>query len=313
MSAVLGGMLACGVASASTIQGRVTGAPIPAADTGRAFVRAVSLLTGVVTAADDTDAVGRYRVTVPKGAYALFPAIIRPGKLFRPAPTKVRIRTGKRKTVSVPARRTSAVQRHPIVAVPDGAFTGGTGPFAVLNRGMGAMIITDLVSVAPTPSCRITVREVSAQYVAAYNQELALVRRGLVDPATAIRPGRQITPTRGVRGRITVTGDRMRIDADVYKWGNKRTIGRTRVEGPATTAFELEQALVPKIATLLCDQPRPYSGTFSGALDYSANPGAQNQLKVAWTGDIVLTADAAFISQLPPRRRITASGRARSW
>ncbi|MGE0027299.1 MAG: hypothetical protein AB7O78_04635 [Thermoleophilia bacterium] len=283
--AMLGAPALCG---ASTFSGRLTGAPIPADGAGEAVVRAVALPTGKVQAAAAIGADRRYRLTVPAGAFALLPAIVHPGRpLIRPAAVRQRITRGKRDTVALRARAT-AVVRSPIVAIPDGAFTGGTGEFAVLNKGMGEMLITDLVNARTPPGCTITLREVSARFVAAYNTELRLPRQGRIDPATAVRAGMLLTPTRGIRGRIAVSGGQMTISAEIYRWSGGRTLERTSVQGPADTVFELEAALAGRLAALLCDQPPPISGTFSGSLDLSKLPIAPVDLRTSWSANVEL-------------------------
>jgi hypothetical protein len=172
--------------------------------------------------------------------------------------------------VRLSARQTAVVLR-PIVALPDNSFTGGTGELSQLNRGLRDMLITDLLPVK-TATCDLSLVERSQLFLNARRAELALVRRGLVDLATAIRAGGIINPTRGVRGTITVSGGRMRIDAEIYKWGSKKTLHRTSVEGAQEEFFELESDLARRLAARLCDQPPPISGTFSGSLDYAAVP-----------------------------------------
>ena len=288
--AVLGAValaLVGGNAEASTVVGRITGTPIPAAGKGQAFVFAANLQTSEVVGADDADAAGRYRLTVPKGAFALFPSVITLGHVISPKPTKVRLRGGQRRSVGLPARAKAVILR-PIVALPDNSFKGGTGQFSVLNRGLRDMLISDLASVR-TAGCDVTLVERSAAFMAARNAELALVRRGLVDPATAIRPGRLINPTRGIRGTISVTGGRMRINAEIYRWSSQKTLYRTSVEGPAARFFQLEPQLARQLAKLLCGPPPPVSGTFSGSLDYSRQTPVGTVLgRLDWNGSLEL-------------------------
>lgn len=286
-------------ADGSTVTGRVTGATIPATGAGEAFVRAASLLTGQVLAVDATDATGRYRLTVPKGAFALFPTVVTLKKVFAPKPTKVRLRRGQRKSVRVPARQAAVVVR-PIVALPDNSFSGATGEFSVLNRGVRDMLITDLAPFR-TAACDLTFVERSQRFTDAYRAELRLVGAGLVDPATAIRPGLLINPTRGVRGTISINGGRMTISAEVYKWSSKKTIGRTSVEGPAEEFFSLESLLARKVGALLCGQPPPVSGTFSGSLDYSrVAPVGLFTGTLTWNGSLELAPDDVPVG-LPPQ------------
>lgn len=288
-AALLGALPAGG--AGSVIAGRLTGTPIPPKGAGEATVRAVNTQTGRIAASVAIDASGRYRVTVPKGAYALLSAVVAPGRpLVRPAATRVRVKRGQRRTVTIPAgrKRVTAATVNPIVAIRDGAFTGGTGDFAVLNRGMGDMLITDIVGANTGAGCKITVVEVSAQFEAAYRLELQLARSGRIDPATAIRPGLRIRPTRGIRGRISVTGDRMTISAEIYRWSNNRTLKRTSVEGPANAVFELESVLARKLVDLLCERPPPITGQFSGSVDYAKLPIAPVNLRITWQGTVDL-------------------------
>ncbi len=280
-------------AEASTVAGRISGAPIPAAGAGQAFVRAVNLQTGEIATVDDTDATGRYRVTVPRGAFALFPTVVTLRKVFSPKPTRVRLRRGQRRSVSLRAQQATTIVR-PIVALPDESFRGGTGEFAVLNKGLRDMLITDLIDVK-TATCDLSLVERSMKFTDAYNLELALVRRGLVDPTTAIRPGRLISPTRGVRGTITVANGRMRIDAETYKWSSKKTLRGTSVEGPAEAFFELEADLARRLTALLCEQPVPIKGTFTGSLDYA---------KVTPVGAIIGTLDWDGALELVPSKSL---------
>ncbi|MBJ7457145.1 MAG: carboxypeptidase regulatory-like domain-containing protein [Thermoleophilia bacterium] len=287
--ALLGALPASG--AGSVISGRLTGTPVPAKGAGEAIVRAVDAQTGRIVASAVTDPRGRYRFTVPKGAYVLLPTVVAPGRpLVRPAATRVRVARGQRKAVTIRAGRKRATQAtvSPIVGIRDGAFTGGTGDVAVLNRAMGEMLVTEIVGANAGAGCTITVVEAGARFEAAYQAELRLARSGLVDPATAIRPGLRIRPTRGIRGRISVTGDRMTISAEVYRWSNNRTLGRASVEGPADRFFDLEAALVPKLVDLLCERPPPIAGQFSGSVDYSKLPVAPVDIRISWEGAVEL-------------------------
>lgn len=296
----LGALLSGGTsAMASTISGKITGAPIPSPGTGQAFVRAVSIQTGEVVAVDDTDASGRYRVNVPKGTFAVFPSVITIGKVFAPKPTRVRLKRGQRKSVRLPARTTATVLR-PIVGMPDDSFRGGTGDFRVLNRGLRDMLVTDLLQ-ATTPGCDITVAELSAYGVEMRRREFELARRGLLDPATAPRPGLTIQPTRGIRGTITETGGRLRIDAQIYKWSSKRTLHQTSVEGAREEFFRLETDLTRRLVALLCGKTPPKSGTFTGSLDYAkVVPVGVVPGTLVWSGLLELEPASALVG-LPPQ------------
>ncbi len=295
----VGALLTSGTAMASTVSGKIIGAPIPSPGTGQAFVRAVSLETGEVVAVDDTDASGRYRVSLPKGTFVLFPTVITIGKLFAPKPTRVRLKRGQRKSVRLPVR-TAAKVVHPVVGMPDDSFRGGTGEFRVLNMGLRDMLITDLLQVT-IPGCDITIAERSARGMAARSAEFKLARLGLIDPATALRPGLTITPTRGIRGIITETNGRVRIDAQIYKWSSKKTLHQTSVEGAREEVFELETDLTRRLAALLCGKPPPISGTFTGSLDYAkVIPVGVVPGTLDWTGSLELEPSSA-LAGIPPQ------------
>ena len=283
---------------ASRVDGRITGAAIPAAGQGQAFVRAVSVETGEIVAVDDVDTTGRYRLTVPRGTFALFPTVVTVGKVFSPKPTRVRLTRGQRKAIRLPAK-TAAVTVRPIVAMPDDSFTGATGEFQGLNRGLRDMLTTDLAQVT-IPGCDISVVERSAFGLAMIRREFDLVRLGVTDPATAPRPGHLINPTRGVRGTFTATGGRIRINAEIYKWSSKKTLTRASVEGAKEEFFELEADLARKLAALLCNKPPPVTGTFSGSLDYSRTiPVGLTIGTLDWSGSLELEPDASGAG-LPP-------------
>jgi hypothetical protein len=76
------------------------------------------------------------------------------------------------------------------------------------------------------------------------------------------------------------------MDAEVYKWSNRRTIGRTSVEGPVDGFFDLEPQLAAKLVALLCDQPTPVSGTFSGSNDLNQVVGAPSNVRFDWNGSV---------------------------
>ena len=286
-------------ALASRVDGRIVGVAIPGLGQGEAFVRAVSIETGAVVAVDDVDATGRYRLTVPKGTFGLFPTVVTIGKVSSPKPIRVRLKRGQRKAVRLPARP-AAVTVRPIVGMPDSSFTGATGEFQGLNRGLRDMLIKDIAE-ATVPDCNIMMVERSASGLAMIRREFDLVRLGVTDPATAPRPGLLVNPTRGVRGTFTATGGRIRIDAEVYKWSSKKTLKQTSVEGAKEEFFELEADLARKLAALLCNKPPPITGTFSGSLDYSRTvPVGLTIGTLDWSGSLELEPDTSGVG-LPPQ------------
>ncbi len=277
--------IASGAVPKGTVTGRLAGVAIPSAGSGEAFVRAVSLSSGVVVGRGTLNAQGRYSLKLPKGVYALIPSVVSSTRRITPKVSRVALKAGQRKSVAL--RRAAALaQRRPIVTFLDGAFTGGTGDLALVQKGLVDMLITDLVAAPATAACQITVVERSAKFMAAYNVEQVLRRSGRGDPSTFAQPGRLIEPTRGIRGRLVQTGDRLRIDAEIYKWSNRRTVARTSAEGRADNIFAVEQILAERLIAKLCEQPGPITGTFSGLVDYNQVQGAPAQLKIDWSGTV---------------------------
>lgn len=285
-------------AMASIITGKVTGVAIPAPGTGRAFVRAVSLETGEVVESDALDRAGRYRLGVPKGAFALFPAVITLHAVVAPKPTRARVRNGQRRAVPLPGRSHADVAR-PVVTFRDGAFSGATGEFSAMNMGLFQMLVTDLGETR-VPDCDLTVVARDSFALSAIGAERALVRSGRADPATAIRLGRIVAPTVGIRGTVSVSGGRLRITAQVYRWRSGATVATTSVEGAVEEFFTLEPVLARKLAALACGKAPPVAGTFSGSLDYARVVPSVQTGSLTWSGSVELEADAAPLG-IPPQ------------
>jgi hypothetical protein len=96
-------------------------------------VRAVSLSSGVVVGRAALNAQGRYSLKLPKGVYALIPSVVSSTRRITPKVSRVALKAGQRKSVAL--RRVAALaQRRPIVTFLDGAFTGGTGDLALVQR-----------------------------------------------------------------------------------------------------------------------------------------------------------------------------------
>lgn len=66
--------IASGAVPKGTVTGRLAGVAIPSAGSGEAFVRAVSLSSGVVVGRAPLNTQGRYTLKLPKGVYALIPS-----------------------------------------------------------------------------------------------------------------------------------------------------------------------------------------------------------------------------------------------
>jgi hypothetical protein len=92
----------------------------------------------------------------------------------------------------------------------------------------------------------------------------------------------------------------MTITAEVYKWSSKKTMGRTSVEGATEEFFSLESLLARKLGALLCGQPPPVSGTFSGSLDYSRLvPVGATLGTLEWNGSLEL--EPSTTQGIPPQ------------
>ena len=188
------------------LSGTLSGARLPKPAAGVSLVQAFNVGDGSIAASDYLDRRGRFSMKVPPGPYALVG-----GSVFfkRGLPTvklvgALRARSGKSRRLPLSLRRArgaasagSALSRR--VGVPD--FSGGA-PYQ--NRGLAAMIVTDLVMLNGGPPCAFTVLELQKR-----DEIIREIRRQqtkFFDPATRVRPGQLLQPTLVVRGSLVPHG-----------------------------------------------------------------------------------------------------------
>lgn len=186
------------------LSGTLSGARLPKPAAGVSLVQAFNVGDGSIAASDYLDRRGRFSMKVPPGPYALVG-----GSVFfkRGLPTvklvgALRARSGKSRRLPLSLRRargaaTAGAARR--VGVAD--FSGGA-PYQ--NRGLAAMIVTDLVMLNGGPPCAFTVLELQKR-----DEIIREIRRQqtkFFDPATRVRPGQLLQPTLVVRGSLVPHG-----------------------------------------------------------------------------------------------------------
>lgn len=147
---------------------------------GKGEVRAINRADGTVAAVRSVGRSGRFSLALPAGQYVVVGAVL-PGRGRGRALTQTRVavslKRGQRRTkASLKARRRRPAKRKRArsayaqelgqvtpgsVAVEIPPFTGATGGLSVLNRGLPAMLITDLFGAGGArDECGVTVLEV---------------------------------------------------------------------------------------------------------------------------------------------------------
>lgn len=138
---------------------------------------------------------------------------------------------------AAPAR----AQKTPLrLAVMDFQPASTAPDYDALGVGLQSMITTDLASV---PAFTLVERARLKDVVA----ELHLGASGLVDKATAAKIGSLAGATHLLTGSFTVVGDKMRIDARLFTVATGEIVAAEKMEGAATTFFDLEKALVKRV------------------------------------------------------------------
>lgn len=297
-----------GAAQATTVSGTLAGIKLPKRGHGLTAVHAVDLETDAVVGADRASR-GKFALKVPPGVYLLVgtvtpfhgrtapkDAVSKPLRVTRKRRRglRLRVRRHRRKKARAAARPGFVDVPYPAIWVQHFDVSDASAEFSVMAKGMSDMLITDLVALEP-PACPQHFAVVDRDRIQEVLDEQRLQQSPLVDPSTRVRPGRLIEHNTIINGRIATAGATMRIDAQVHDLRTGR-VDAVSVSGPDSDVFALEQALVGKLAPIVCNppsqQPPPapppppppshpsaYSGSVSGS--YSGNG-----TTVSWSGSL---------------------------
>jgi hypothetical protein len=295
------------------VTGKLTGAKLPTAGKGRVPVWALRLSDGVVVAGATATAAGRFTLKTPPGSYAVLTSVIPVrgrGTPLRRVADFVTTRAGARRVIKPtlkkrhkPKRRGAhAAKRrqahaawvsvdYPVIWVHSWSLTGGDAELKVMEKGMQAMVITDIAGAVGTPSCQGAIS--AGDDLDKVLAEIKLSQSEYFDPATRMTTEHLLRPNASVTGTISAANGQVTITA-TYR-DQKGRGGTVSVTGPDTDVFGLEQQLIPKLVNLICaGTPKTYTGTFSGTYTTELNA-----YKVTWTGEAVIELTAEHGSPPP--------------
>lgn len=280
------GLLATAASPASGAGGTISGsvAGMPKASSGTASVRVVDGDTGRLAAVATPKPSGAFTVALPDdGAYVLTTSVIAPGKPLSTAAMPISVKRGqRRKGVRLKPKRSKRgtrayVQENgavtagvPAFSVED--FTGGTGDWAVLNRGLTDMLITDLVGQTPCETA-VTANARDRKLVL---QELKLQQSRFFDPKTRVKRN-FIVNDYTVNGTITVQpgsgGERASVSVRISNARTGAVVDTVTSTLTLDQFFEGEEQLAKVIRERVCRRPSAYELTLEarGVADFATH------------------------------------------
>ncbi len=278
--AMLAGVLVAAPAGAATpsVIGTVAG-KVPSASRAATEIRAIELGGARLAATATVSASGAFRLPLPPGGYLLDVNITpRHGHASAALSTivPVSVAAGQRRRglrISKPAARRAAAaapyaraaHSQESGAITPGRiafsvenFSGATGDLSVFNRGLTAMLETDLVS---TP-CRTSEVANSADRVLV-QQELRLQRSRYFDPATRVRRN-FVIPDIVVRGRLQSRGENLGYTLTLTDSRTGTTLETLAGTMSGSDLFGAEQQLATRLARRICAYGEVFEVTFTG-------------------------------------------------
>ncbi len=266
--------LPMGAAAATSVSGKLADGTLPPTSKGAAVVRAVSPGTTVISAGGRVRSGGRYSLTVDPGVLMVIADVVRTDRKARTAVTPVfRARKGKRKTVRVslkrtrpvrPARKAAAAAGPIATRAADGPavavkWFSGSGPEAVLGRGLADMLATDFVS-RGEEKCGLRVVEWNHRDLIQQELDLQEKYEEYFDPSTVVKKN-WVEPTVFVQGSVTTTDAWISWNIQMVDAKTGKTIGgdSSRVPADGDAFFDAESTLTDRLLDQLC--PRRYEVT----------------------------------------------------
>jgi hypothetical protein len=296
-------------AKKATVAGKLTGAKLPAKSKGRIPVWAVRVSDGVVVGGVYASPAGRFTVKLPAASYAILAAVVplrgRGAAVVRVADF-VTAKAGVRRVIKPTLKKRHKPRRrgaraalahaawvsvdYPVIWVHKWSV-GNDAEFKVMEKGMQAMVITDLGAAVGTPSCKGAIS--AGDNIVDALAEIKLSQSKYFDPSTRMTTAHLIRPNASVTGTMSRANGQLTVTATYH--GNHGQSGTVSVTGPEDDIFGLEQQLVTKLVALVCaETPKTYAGSFSGTWTTDLN-----DYKVTWTGDAVIELTAEHSSPPP--------------
>lgn len=280
-----------------------------------ASVVATSLVDGSLVSATPVSAKGAFKVSLPAGAYVLATTVVpKPGggavatnrlpvSLKKGQKrTKIKVTTKKVKPKKGTAKGTRAYAQERgqvtpgVTAVQIEEFTGGTGEWEYMGKGLAALLTTDLVN---DTQCKRAVVANSADREK-LKDELKLQESKYVDPKTRVQRN-WIIPDLRVNGTLTSSGNTATVTVTITDARTGAVVDGIQKTMTTDQAFEQEGELAKALGERLCKRPAAYTlhltdrgtGTFgthdtSGNLDSTLTAlragGAPGEPPAAWGG-----------------------------
>lgn len=268
------------VAATPSVVGTVAG-KLPSRSQAATEIRAIELGGARLAAAATVSATGAFRLALPPGAYLLdmsvtprhgrgsaavhtaVPVSIAPGQRrrgLRIAKPKAKAR---RAAAGAPYAQAAYSQESGRItpgriAFSIENFTGATGDLSVFNRGLTALLETDLSS---TP-CRTAEVANSADRVFV-EQELRLQRSRYFDPATRVRRN-FVIPDIVVRGRLQTRGANLGYALTLTDSRTGKVLETLSGTLAGSDVFAAEQRLATRLARRICAYGEVFEATFTG-------------------------------------------------
>lgn len=294
-------------AAAAARQGQVSGT-LPLTRGAQGEVRLVDARDRTIALARTVRGSGRFTLNAPAGGYLLVGAAVqRRGRSLTQATLPVSLKSGQRRRKLTLRRRKASAKRRTAraawvqelgqvspgrIAVEIPAFTGATGELAVLNRGMAAMLITDVVQAGE--ECGVDVLEV--EHRDDILKELELQKSPYFDQSTAVKRN-FVQGDVEIRGTLSAAGSGLGYDVRIVDKRTGAELGR--IKGTmGGDVFAGEQQLAKQLNDELCKLSDVYevtlkvtgSATFAthlagGTLESTIRAMRPNRRARTWTGD----------------------------
>jgi hypothetical protein len=280
--AIAAGLLAGGAlpaaAATPTVVGKVTG-KLPSSSRAATEIRVFEAGSASLVATATVNRKGAFKLALPPGGYVLatsitpetgrknaavqrvIPLTLAEGQ--RRGSVKIAKPTARSSTLVAPGARAAYTQEsggiNPgKIAFSVEEFDGATGEFAVMNRGLAAVLQTDLV----TTSCR-TSEVANSSDRRRLEQEIDFEQSAYVDPSTRVVRN-FIQPDIVVRGRLQTRGGNLGYALTLIDARTGRVLETISGSLPHDGFFEAEEALAKRVAKRLCAYGEVFEITFTG-------------------------------------------------
>lgn len=181
--------------------------------------------------------------------------------------------------VSRPARAAEA----PVVAVLYFDNNTGDASLDVLQKGFADMLITDMAAI---PDVVVVERDKLQELL----DELALQKTSYFDKKTAVKLGKGLGARYAVTGSFAAATPKLRIDVRLIDIATGKIVVTSKVTGPQTEIFDLEQQLVDQFAAAIKRKFSPSPQALTRVADMATVVDYSKGIDQADRGDFKLAA-----------------------